>query len=124
MHLTGYLLRWSAMIGALLLLAGSATWVCRAYFLQRLAEAWVVSDPVTAADVTVVLGGGLQTRPSAAARYYHQGLVSKVLVASVQRNQSDRFDVLPSDTFLNRAILLRRGVPENAIGVFGHDLSN
>src|SRR5689334_6595526 len=119
MLLARYRRRWFVVLSALLLLAGSASWMCRVYLLHTLAEAWVISDPVTAADVVAVLGGGLQTRPFAAARYYHRGLVSKVLVASVQRSPSDGLDVSPSETSLNRAILLRLGVPETAIETFG-----
>jgi hypothetical protein len=43
-----------------LLVAGA--WVERASLLRGMAAVWIVSDPVTSADVVAVLGGGLEVR--------------------------------------------------------------
>jgi uncharacterized SAM-binding protein YcdF (DUF218 family) len=92
--------------------------------LQGAAEAWIVSDPVEPADEVAVLGGGLDTRPFAAASYYHQGLVPKILVSSARTSPSERLGVSTSETELNRAVLSRLGVPETSIEIFGHELSS
>ena len=59
-------------------------WVQRDPLLRGIANIWIVSDAVTKADVAVVLGGGLDDRPFAAAELYRKGLVNKVLVSQVR----------------------------------------
>src|SRR5947209_5106418 len=63
-------------MAAALVMAGLAgvAWVGRAPLLQGAADLWIVSDPLTPADVAVVLGGGVDVRPFAAAELYHKGL--------------------------------------------------
>jgi uncharacterized SAM-binding protein YcdF (DUF218 family) len=51
-------------------------YVFRASLFARLAYAWIVNDPLAKADVIVVLGGGVETRPFEAAKLYRQGLAS------------------------------------------------
>jgi uncharacterized SAM-binding protein YcdF (DUF218 family) len=117
--------RWLALVSAcMLLLAGAVSWVYRVELLQETAQAWIVSDPAERADAVAVLGGGLDTRPFAAAGYYHQGLVPKILVSSSRTSPSERLGVSTSQTELNRAVLLRLGVPETSIEIFGHELSS
>jgi uncharacterized SAM-binding protein YcdF (DUF218 family) len=89
-----------------------------------MAEVWIVSDGPEQSDAVVVLGGGLDTRPYAAASYYHQGLVPKVLVSSARVNLSERLDVSDSHVTLNRNLLMELGVPKTAIETFGRELSN
>lgn len=61
-----------------------AAWVFRAPLLRTSADLWIVNQSVTNADAIVVLGGGLQTRPFAAARLYHAGLAPRILLMNVQ----------------------------------------
>jgi uncharacterized SAM-binding protein YcdF (DUF218 family) len=98
--------------------------VYRVEVLQGAAQAWIVCDPIEPADAVAVLGGGIDTRPFAAAKYYHQGLVPKILVSSARTSPSERLGVSTSQTELNRAVLLRLGVPETSIEIFGHELSS
>ena len=111
---------------ALLLIAfsGVGVWVSRAPILRAAANAWIISDNVLPADAVAVLGGGLDVRPFAAADYYRQGLVKKVLVAAVRTSPSEKLHVLPSHVELNRDVLIKLGVPENAIETFGTELSS
>ena len=91
-------------------------------FLKQLSSAWIVSDPVWAADAAVVLGGDPILRAHAAADLYRDGLVSLVLVsnnASPQGPVRDR-----SDIEANRRVLLNRGVPPEAIREFGRGNRN
>jgi uncharacterized SAM-binding protein YcdF (DUF218 family) len=117
---------WIAVPAALLLLVvtGIGVWAGRVLLLRGAANAWIISDPVGPADAVAVLGGGLEVRPFAAADYYRQGLVSKVLLASVRTSPSERLGISPSHVALNRSVLTKLGVPETAIETFGNELSN
>ena len=87
-------------------------WLGRESLLREAALLWIVSDPLTHADAIVVLGGNSQTRPPVAADLYRRGLANKVLVSHW------------SDFQLNRAALLKLGVPANAIETFGKANTN
>ena len=93
------------------------------YYLQA-AELWIVSDPLGPADAAVVLGGGVEDRPFAAAQYYRQGLVKEVLVSNERQNPAESLGVVISDTAANRAVLVKLGTPERAIETFGESLQN
>jgi hypothetical protein len=60
----------AGMALAVLLLALSIGWLARVQILQGVARAWIVSDSIGPADAIAVLGGGLETRPFAAADLY------------------------------------------------------
>jgi uncharacterized SAM-binding protein YcdF (DUF218 family) len=106
--------RFSSRSLAIIILAGAGLvgWLGRELLLQKAANLWIVSDPLTHADAIVVIGGNSQTRPPVAAGLYHRGLANKVLVSH------------PSDYQLNRAALLNLGVPASAIEAFGEANTN
>ena len=106
----------------LLFVAGAGIWVARGPLLRSAAHLWIVSDPVTHADVAVVLGGDLELRPFAAAELYRNGWVGRVLVSQVEERRSSKLLEMPGHSELNRRLLIKLGVPESAIGMFG--LSN
>ncbi len=56
--------------------------------LRGAANLWVVSDPITPADAVVVLGGGVDVRPFAAADLYEKGLINKILVSRARDGRS------------------------------------
>ena len=95
-----------------LAVAGLVGWLGRESLLREAADLWIVSDPLTYADAIVVLGGNPQTRPPVAADLYRRGLANKVLVSHW------------SDFQLNRAALLKLGVPASAIEAFGRANTN
>ena len=99
-------------------LAGLA-WTARMPLLRGAADLWIGSDPLTPADVAVVLGGGLDVRPFAAAELYHKGLVKKVLVSQVPDGRAVAIGAQPRHTEANRQVLLKLGVPADAIETFG-----
>jgi uncharacterized SAM-binding protein YcdF (DUF218 family) len=103
---------------------GAVGWVERRPLLQLVVEAWIVSDPVAPADAVVVLGGGLENRPFAAASYYRQGLVKKIVLSNVHVGPAEHLGTLPTQVGATREILFKLGVPESAIETFGDDLSN
>ena len=101
-----------------------AAWYGRALLLRSAADFWIVSDPLAPADAAVIFGGGLEDRPFAAAAYYRQGLVKKILISNVHESPAERLGVLLPHTAVNRAVLLKLGVPEGDIETFGADLSS
>ena len=92
--------------------------------LRMAADLWIVSDPIGPADAVAVLGGGIEDRPFAAAAYYRQGLVKRVLLSNTQPGPAALLGILMSDVAANRAVLLKLGVPEHDIETFGSGLSN
>ena len=94
-------------------------WIERDFLLRGMARIWIVSDTVTGADAAVVLGGGLDVRPFAAADLYRKGLVKKVLISQVADDNLVTIGIVSSHTELNRQVLLRLGVPADAIETFG-----
>ena len=98
---------------------GVWAWIERAPLLRGAATLWIVSDAVSSADAAVVLGGGLDTRPFAAAELYQQGLVKKVLVSQVGDDRAVSIGAEPGHTDANRQVLLRLGIPATAIESFG-----
>lgn len=91
------------------------------FFFERAIDLWIVSDPVAAADAVAVFGGGLKTRPVAAAAYYGAGFVPKVLLSNVPPQPIVR-DVVHDETEQNRQELIKNGVPAEAIELFGDGL--
>jgi uncharacterized SAM-binding protein YcdF (DUF218 family) len=114
------------LTAAILLLAvlGAGVWLERAPLLRGAADHWIVSDLVTKSDVVAVLGGGLETRPFVAAELYKKGLVNKVLVSQVVEPRSTAIGGIPGHSELNRMLLVKLGVPETDIEMFGQANSN
>jgi len=110
---------WLVVAIVLLIVLTIGIWFERATLLEKAADLWIFSDPVTHSDVVVVLGGGVDTRPFIAAELYKQGLVTKVLVSHVVETRSSKLLDLPPHSELNRLVLQRLGVPDAAIEIFG-----
>jgi uncharacterized SAM-binding protein YcdF (DUF218 family) len=114
------------LIAAALIMVGLAglAWVERAPLLRGVANLWIGSDPLKPADVAVVLGGGFDVRPFAAAELYHKGLVKKVLVSQVDDAGAVAIGAALGHTEINRQVLLKLGVPADAIETFGSSNKN
>jgi uncharacterized SAM-binding protein YcdF (DUF218 family) len=97
----------------------AGVWLERAPLLRGAANLWIVSDPITPADAVAVLGGDLEVRPFVAAEFYKKGLVPKVLVSQVPEGRSSTLGGIPGHSELNRMVLLKLGVPDAAIAMFG-----
>src|SRR5262249_42958051 len=103
------------------ILAFAVAWMARASILYGVADLWVISDALDRADAIVILGGRVEVRPFAAAALYKRGFAHQVLVSNVKAGPIDTLQLLPRQTELNRQILLRLGVPQQAIVEFGVD---
>jgi uncharacterized SAM-binding protein YcdF (DUF218 family) len=104
---------WIALIVAVT--AIGFMWASPAFVLRSAARLWVVSDSVDQADAIVVLGGGLDIRPAAAADLYKRGISRRVLVAKAESDQGRHASLI-------REALLQDGVPPAAIVEFGYRL--
>jgi uncharacterized SAM-binding protein YcdF (DUF218 family) len=115
--------KWLAKILVLALLFAVA--VCfRAPLLRGMAAVWIANEPVAKADAIVVLGGGLETRPFEAARLYHQGIAPRILLLNTRRNNTDEMGITTPGTELTRQVLLKKGVPEEALVIIGKDVAS
>jgi uncharacterized SAM-binding protein YcdF (DUF218 family) len=97
----------------------AAGWLMREPLLLGAADLWIVSDPISRADAIVVLGGGLETRPFVAAEMWRRGLADKILISQAPEERVISIGAMPSHTELNREVLLKLGVPPDAIETFG-----
>jgi uncharacterized SAM-binding protein YcdF (DUF218 family) len=90
----------------------SFAWPAGPLLLRSIAKLWVVTDNLDQADAIVVLGGGLDVRPAAAADLYKRGVAPRVAIGISEFDQG-------RDARLNREMLLQHGVPRIAIVDFG-----
>src|SRR5882724_7610551 len=76
--------RWRGVLAVFAVVAvlGIGAWADREWLLRSATDLWIVSDPIGPADAVAVFGGGIEDRPFAAAEYYRQGLVKRVLVSN------------------------------------------
>jgi uncharacterized SAM-binding protein YcdF (DUF218 family) len=117
---------WHGLLGiaAALTLLGIAAYYEHARLLRAAADLWIVSDAPAPADVVAVFGGGVETRPFAAAAYYRDGLVNKILVSNPRESPGEQLGVVLTSAAANRAVLVKLGVPAEAIESFGVNLRN
>ncbi len=105
-------------VGAtVLVLLLSLGWWYRAALLQGVARLWVISDEPVQADAIVILGGGLNTRPPAAAQLYHAGWSKQVLLMQPQRTKVVKLGLERDYGLLTRELLQAENVPENVITI-------
>src|SRR4029077_1428919 len=88
--------------------------------LNVVGHVWAVSDPLQQADAAVVLGGGCESRPAAAAQLYSDGKVRQILLSTAGPNFTGSAD--PNNS--NCEALTKLGVPAAAIIEFGNHPSN
>ena len=96
----------------------------RAPLLRGLADAWIVNQPLTRADVIVVLGGGPDTRPFEAARLFQLGLAPRILLMKPRLSSATELGLTPSEADLDRGILAKKGIPSSAIFVTADSVTN
>lgn len=107
------------------LVTAAGLWLLPTPLIRAAASWWIVSDPLTPADAVLVLGGGYDRRPRAAAALYRRGLAKQVLVAQVARAAAPPPALAaPSESARSRAALIDAGVPAAAIAPFGKDVAS
>jgi uncharacterized SAM-binding protein YcdF (DUF218 family) len=113
-----------AVVAALFFVFGASLWLGRVQILRSAAAGWIVSDSIAPADAVAIFGGGVERRPFAAADYFHRNLVKRALISNISSSKAEALGALPSHTNANRNVLLKLGVPEGAIEIFGDRVSN
>jgi uncharacterized SAM-binding protein YcdF (DUF218 family) len=102
-----YIICWIGFIIVVLVALGFA-WLAGPLLLRSMAKLWVVSDRLDQADAIVVLGGGIDVRPAAAADLYKRGIAPRVAIGISEFDQG-------REASLNRKMLVQHGVPKSAI---------
>lgn len=113
-----------ARLGLVLALILVLAWFFREPLLNSAAHLWVIDDSVTHADAAIVLGGGRDWRPFAAAEILKSGVADRILVAQVSHQPSERALAHASETEVNLAVLAQLGVPPDRIGTFGTSVTS
>jgi uncharacterized SAM-binding protein YcdF (DUF218 family) len=108
-------------LGCLLLLA---LYVFRGPLCIGLARAWIVNEPIGKADAIVVLGGGLENRPFAAARLFRDRFAPKVLYMDVKASPTSELGITLPEREMNRRVLLSNGVPDTAMEGIGNAVAS
>ena len=101
-----------------------ALFIFREPLLRKVADLWVVDDRPASADAVVVLGGGLEWRPLAAAAMFHKGEVRKVLIAQTKSPSAAMLRVRLSDMQITKDLLISEGVPTEDALFFGKDVTS
>jgi uncharacterized SAM-binding protein YcdF (DUF218 family) len=97
---------------------------CRVPLLKGLAAWWIVDEVPAAADAIVVLGGGEDYRPFAAARLWKRGLAPVILVPEVKRSPTEELGLRPATTEVILGVLRVEGVPDSAVVRIGKDVTS
>jgi uncharacterized SAM-binding protein YcdF (DUF218 family) len=105
----------------LLLLIGlpAGLYLARGTILLAAARWLDVGSYPQPADYVMVLGGGTQSRPFAAAALFKAGLARHVLVSHVKRSPLVLAGGVPPEDEIVRRVLIARGVPDSAITIIG-----
>ncbi len=89
--------------------------LARPQTLRAIAQFLDVGEPPRRADYAMILGGGVETRPFAAASLLHHGWVNHILISELPLLEGPNEAILPAEHDLTRKILLMLGVPEESI---------
>ena len=111
---------WSCGLVVLL----STIYYLRSPVLAGLATAWIVNEPLAKADAIVVLGGGLEYRPFAAARLFREGVSQRILVTQPELSPTAQAGLVVPEFDLARQLLLTNGVAPGAIQALGTNVTS
>lgn len=115
--------RWVWVLGLCFLLSAFC-FVFRSSLLIGLANAWVVDEPGPKADAIVVLGGGIENRPFAAAKLFHEGVAPRILYMDVQPGPVEELGLVLPEAEQTRRILLSNNVPVTALTAIGKQVAS
>jgi uncharacterized SAM-binding protein YcdF (DUF218 family) len=99
-------------------------WGCRAPLLRGLAQAWVVDEAPAQADVIVALPQVSGQPVLEAARLYHAGLGSKVVMVGATLRPTDKLGLTVSHDEGNRLLLRELKVPDKDYLILGQNVPN
>jgi uncharacterized SAM-binding protein YcdF (DUF218 family) len=87
----------------------------RAPILTGFARFLTVEDPLAKADAIVLMNGGLETRPAAAAALYSEGLAPIVVLAREEESRATTLGLMPNRTDVVVQLLRHDGVPDSVV---------
>ena len=119
--------RWLKLLGILALagvVVATIAWQTRERWLTAMIHAWVVNEPVETADAVMVLGGGAQYRAFAAAKFYGDKRVTKVLFPDIALSPEEAGRTISHETDLIARVLTHEGVPESAQETIGKGVTS
>ena len=123
-HTIAFLKRSLINAGILALLLAFA-WLFRAPLLQKAADSWIVSSDLDGQyDVAIVPGGGLQTRPFAAADLFHQGKVDGIVSFLTEVMPAEKMGLTRPADRVTLEILDQLHVPEEQIHIIGDHVTS
>ncbi|HET7321642.1 MAG TPA: YdcF family protein [Longimicrobiaceae bacterium] len=108
--------RWLLACGAALVLL-LAVYLARVPLLIGVARAVSVQDSLRPADLIMVLGGDIHTRPARGAELYRSGLAPRLVLARVADMPDTRAGFYPNETDASVRYLRHLGVPDSALVV-------
>lgn len=117
------------IIGLLVVaVAGAAAlgllYALRGTCLVAFAQAWAVNEPVSQADVVVVLSGDPDHRPAAAAALWRDGVARRFLLTQVEPTWRRRLGLTPSDSELYLKLLESAGVSASSLSLVGDNVGS
>jgi uncharacterized SAM-binding protein YcdF (DUF218 family) len=92
--------------------------------LRGVAHGWIVDEHPASAAAIVILGGGEDYRPFAAARLWKAGLAPVILVPDVEVRATEALGLRPTTTHVILGVLKAEGVPESAIVRIGQAVTS
>ncbi len=96
----------------------------RGPLLRGAARWWIVDEAVVAGDAIVVLGGGEEYRPFAAARLWKAGMAPVILVPDVRLHPTEALGLRPGTTEVILGVLKAEGVPEGVVVRIGKGVTS
>ena len=106
-------------VAALLLLGA-----LREPLLRGAARWWIVDEVPVVSDAIVVLGGGEDYRPFAAARLWKAGMAPVILVPDVRLHATEAMGLRPGTTEVILGVLRAEGVPDGAVVKIGKGVTS
>lgn len=106
--------RWLRRLGAAVVLL-LVMYLTRSWYLPLVGTCLDVSSPPHRADYVVVLGGGVENRPFAAAALVELGWADAVLIPEISPPPEVTEQILPPEHVVTREILIKQGVPPEHI---------
>lgn len=92
--------------------------------LQGAARLWIIADDPAPADAIVILGGGLNTRPPAAAQLYHAGWSKQILLMQPELTKVVKLGLVMDFATLTREVLQAENVPHSAVEVIEPEVTS
>ncbi len=106
------------LLVVLVAVLGGVAYLFRAPLCRQVGHWWVVNDTIQKGDAVVVLGGGTEWRPFAAADVYREGLAPLVLLPNTGASPAEQIGAKLPDITIEQSILNKLGVPSDHIATY------